>query len=98
MAEVRLRRAATVDLAEVLSYSRDTHGAEAARRYAVRFRAAFALLRQHPGAAPLLDWLEPPARSLLCGRHRILYEVEGETVWIGRILHVSRDLKSWPEA
>jgi plasmid stabilization system protein ParE len=82
MAEVRLREEAEADLVA----------------YAGKLRSAIDLLERHPQAGPLIESIEPPAHCLVRGRHRILYDLEGEVIWVLRILHVARGLENWRES
>ena len=98
MAEVRLRPLAEQDLIEILAYSRSVHGAEAARRYARGLRKSLAMLGDYPNVARVLEWVDPPVHCLRFGQHYILYDAEGDVVWVNRILHVARDLTNWSKA
>ena len=91
MAEVRLRTAAEEDLAEILEYSASQFGETPAEEYLRSFERAFGLLCDHPHAGPVHPTIEPAVRCLSHRSHRIFYDVEGETVWIIRVLHHSMD-------
>jgi toxin ParE1/3/4 len=93
VAEVRLRSKATVDLAGIFDYSRAEFGLAQAEAYLRSFEHAFDLLRRHPFAGALRIQIDPPIRSLPHRSHRILYDVEGDIVWIVRVLHHAMDLE-----
>ena len=95
MAEVRLRTSADADLAAIFDYSVTTFGEAVAADYLRSFEQAFDLLRRHPLAGALRLEIDPPIRCLPHRSHRIFYDVEGETVWIVRVLHHAMDAEKW---
>ena len=95
MAEVRLRSKAATDLAAIFDYSLAEFGLERAEAYLRSFDHAFDLLCRHPFAGALRTRIDPPIRSLPHRSHRILYDVEGDIVWIVRVLHHAMDLERW---
>jgi toxin ParE1/3/4 len=95
VADVRLRQAADADLAAILEYSVAEFGAVAAEAYLRSFDKAFDLLRRHPEAGALRQEIDPPIRCLPHRSHRIFYDVEGNTVWIVRVLHYAMDAQNW---
>jgi toxin ParE1/3/4 len=86
VADVRLRAGAEADLTEILRYSVETFGAAVGEDYLRSFTEAFDLLRRHPLAGALRTEIEPPIRCLPHRRHRIFYDVEGDSVWIARAM------------
>ena len=95
MAEVRLRAAADADLAAILEYSVEQWGEEVGEAYLASFGEAFNLLARHPLAGALRAEIIPPIRCLPHRSHRIFYDVDGETVWIVRVLHHAMDVSRW---
>lgn len=93
MAEVRLRAKAAADLAGIFDYSLAEFGPAQAEAYLRSFDHAFDLLRRHPFSGALRTQVDPPIRSLPHRSHRILYDVDGDTVWIVRVLHYAMDLE-----
>jgi toxin ParE1/3/4 len=94
VAEVRLRAAADADLASILEHSVARFGEEVGEAYLRSFEGAFDLLRRHPMAGALRLAIEPPIRCLPHRSHRIFYDVDGDTVWIVRVLHHAMDVES----
>lgn len=95
MAEVRLRAAAEADLADILDHGIEQFGKDVAHAYLRSFERAFDLLRRHPQAGTLHGDVLPPVRSLSHRSHRIFYDIDGETVWIVRVLHHAMDERRW---
>ena len=91
MAKLRLREAAAADLAEILEDSVERFGEPVAEDYLRSFEHAFDRLRDYPRCGALRTDLDPPIRSLSHRSHRIFYDIEGETIWIVRILHHAMD-------
>ena len=91
MADVRLRTTADADLVGILDYSIATFGQRIADEYVESFETAFALLRRHPRAGQLRTDIDPPIHCLHHRSHRIFYDLEGEIVWIVRVLHHAMD-------
>jgi toxin ParE1/3/4 len=95
VAEVRLRAAADADLAEILEYSIERWGEAVGEAYLAGFGEAFELLARHPLAGTLRADIHPPIRCLPHRSHRIFYDLDGETVWIVRVLHHALDVERW---
>jgi len=94
MARVRLREAARRDLADILDYSIERFGAAVAEAYMNGFTAAFAGLGDQPRMGVVLENIRPPVHCLIYRSHRIFYDIQDDTVWIVRILHVAMDARS----
>jgi toxin ParE1/3/4 len=92
VADVRLRALADADLADILDYGISEFGETIGTDYVRSFEQAFALLGRHPFAGALNNDVVPPIHCLHHRRHRIFYDVEGETVWIVRVLHHAMDI------
>lgn len=95
MVELRLRAAAEADLAEILDHSVERFGEEVATAYLRGFERSFDLVRRYPQAGALRLEIEPPIRCLRHRSHRIFYDLEGEMVWIVRVLHQAMDIERW---
>jgi toxin ParE1/3/4 len=95
VAEIRLRASAQSDLEAIFDYSIGQFGREQAEAYLRSFDPAFDLLRRHPLAGALRTQIDPPIRCLPHRSHRILYDVDGDTVWIVRVLHHAMDVERW---
>lgn len=64
-----------------------------ARRFLQRVFEATRGLEQFPGIGHAVSDLDDPSiRQILVGRYRVLYEAQGDAVWIIRIVHGSGDL------
>jgi plasmid stabilization system protein ParE len=94
MAEVILRAQAKVDLLDIYATSLDHFGEEVARKYLAGIDLAFARLADHPEIAPKYPGLRPPVHFLTYRRHHILYDYDGATVWVARIVHQARDVRN----
>ncbi len=68
-------------------------GLDVADEYIEGINAALARLGEFPQSGPVFPGIRPPVRYLAYKRHRILYEFDGETVWIIRIIHHARDVR-----
>ena len=93
MAELRLSAAADADLAAILDFSIAQFGRETAEAYLRGIDKALDLLRRHPGVGALRAEITPPVRCLPHRSHRIFYDIEGDTVWIVRVIHASMDVE-----
>lgn len=91
MAKVKLSAAARRDLARIDDYGAEHFGDEAADAYTRGLNEAFSFLADVPFGAEA----RPDGEGVRCKvhrRHRILYRVGDETVFVQRILHYSRDV------
>lgn len=94
MAKVRLREAARRDLTEILDHSVERFGVAVAESYMNGFSDAFAGLGDHPRKGVVLEDIRPPVHCLVYRSHRIFYDIDDDTVWIIRVLHVAMDARS----
>ncbi|NJL27127.1 MAG: type II toxin-antitoxin system RelE/ParE family toxin [Thermoanaerobaculia bacterium] len=69
------------------------HNTEAARRFASSILDATERLRTYPELGPVARDLRPEGRyrHWVCGRHRLIYRIDGEIVWILRVWDTRRD-------
>ncbi len=68
-------------------------GLDVADEYIDGIDAALARLAEFPESGPVYPGLRPPVRYLTYRRHHILYDFDGTTVRIARILHHARDVR-----
>jgi toxin ParE1/3/4 len=92
VAEVLVSSAARSDLESIDDYGIDRFGEEAADAFSAGFERVFEQLAAFPSSAP-----ERPdyGKDIRCWVHlgyRVLYQIEGDTVVIVRVLHHSREV------
>lgn len=89
---VRWAGRARSDLRSAVEYIRKASPASAAAFLQAALETTRSLTEgaERGRVVPELD--DPEVRQLLVGRYRVLYEVQGETVWVLRVIHGSRDL------
>jgi toxin ParE1/3/4 len=92
VADVHLSRRAYADLAGIDAYGASEFGPDAADAYQDAFDKAFARLADFPHIGEARPAYGPGIRCLVCGQHRILYKIVGNTVQIICILHHSQDV------
>ena len=94
MAEVKLSATARRDLARIDAYSAEEFGDKVADTYLRGMNDAFAMLADVPFAGEPRPDYGQGARCKVFGSHRILYRVEGEIVYVQRILHHAQDVRA----
>lgn len=92
MKRLELSNAADADLTDILHYGCERYGYEAGFAYVASFDAAFDLLREVPGIAPMLTIGPPGTRSWLHRSHRIVYNYDNRTLFVARVMHATMDL------
>lgn len=90
VAEIKLSAAARRDLARISEFSAERFGDNVADEYTRGFQEAFGLLRRHPLSGQDRPDFRKGSRCKVHGSHRILYRVNGNTVFVQRILHHSQ--------
>ena len=75
----------------ILSFSLAQFGRDVAAAYLDSFEEVWSLLSRHPEAGAMFRSGKVEVRSYPCRSHRIFYVIEGEVVWIIRILHRARN-------
>jgi toxin ParE1/3/4 len=90
VAEIKLSSAARRDLARIDEFSAAQFGDDVADDYLRGLNAAFELLKRHPKAGQLRRDYGKVTRCKVYRSHRILYRLEGDTVFVQRILHHSQ--------
>lgn len=93
MAEITFSRAASADLADVYALSAAQFGEDTADSYHGGLQAAVEQLAQFPQSGPVFPGIRPPVRYLAYKRHHIIYDYNGDTVWVIRIIHHARDVR-----
>ncbi|MCA1749741.1 MAG: type II toxin-antitoxin system RelE/ParE family toxin [Parasphingopyxis sp.] len=91
MAELRFRSTAEQDLAAILAFSHGEFGIETARHYLADFDEVWAMIERYPKAGRVFRRGEPEIRTYPCRSHRVFYTIDGEILWIVRILHQAMD-------
>ena len=93
MAKIAFSPAASADLADVYALSAAQLGEDTADSYHAGLQAAVEQLARFPQLGPVFPGIRPPVRYLACKRHHIVYDYNGDTVWIIRIIHHARDVR-----
>ncbi len=93
MVKVDVSVEARADLLELHIQSTIRFGLEVAEEYMEGINAALARLAEFPQSGPVFPGIRPPVRYLAYKRHHILYDYDGATVWIVRIVHHARDVR-----
>ena len=93
MVEVIIRALARADLLDIYARGIEQFGMDMADSYVDGIDAALSRLGDHPEIGPIYPGLRPPIRFLTYRRHLVLYDYDGTTVWIARILHHARDVR-----
>jgi toxin ParE1/3/4 len=91
MADIEFSNAAESDLEAIDAYSFAQFGDEVAETYMHGFDQAFSMLARHPLAGAAIPELGRTLRCYVHRKHRIFYSVNGETLFIIRIIHHAQD-------
>ena len=92
MADVFISGAARSDLESIDDYGIDRFGEEAADAFNAGFERAFKHIAEFPRSAPERPEYGEDIRCWMHLGYRVLYQLEGETIVIVRVLHHSRDV------
>jgi toxin ParE1/3/4 len=87
----KLSRRARKDLAEVWYYSNRQWGPEQADRHIAGLQEACGKLAANPSLGRPLPEVPKEVRQYLYGSHVIVYQMDGEQVYVARILHEAMD-------
>ena len=79
------------DIGDLLAYSLATWGPEQQAAYAAALADAFERLIAYPDLGRSRDDVFPGCRALRVRQHVVFYRIDGETVRVGRVLHVRSD-------
>lgn len=88
-----LSREAEDDLRDILQYTFERWGQAQVSGYKNILDKALSALRQSPNIGHRRLDLSADYRTLLAGRHIIIYRFTKDVVYVVRILHESRDFK-----
>ena len=86
-------RLAAAELDAIFEFGVTNHGIDAAIAYLDEVQRRYRQLLAYPRSGRADPDLGPAVRSILCGSHRIYYEIDGGTIVIQRILHQAADAK-----
>ena len=90
--EIRLSQDAEDDLIDILAYSIANWGEARANAYKASLFKVFRELADFPALGRRRDEFGPGTRSLVSGRHVIVYRVTDDEIIVARIVHVRRGL------
>lgn len=91
---LRLSPDAKEDLYRIHEFGSLTFGVRQADNYVDELVDAFAQVEQFPQAARDRAEVTPPIRVWAFAAHNICYRIEGNIVWVVRILHHSMDWRT----
>lgn len=89
MPEYRFSRLARLDLIEIADYTVDIWGLEQANRYIDGLGGCFRQLARTPGMGRPCGRIRRGYRRMEHEKHVIIYRVDGDSIFISRILHQS---------
>jgi toxin ParE1/3/4 len=92
LADLIVRAEAETDLLDIYARSVQQFGEKVAQDYLFGIDRALNRLAEFLESGPIYARLRPPVRFLLFKRHHIIYDYDGATVWIIRILHHAQDI------
>ena len=84
-------RAARVDLKHIATYTQETWGADQRRIYIKELDSAFYFLSNNPLSGTACDYIDEGLRKYPHRHHVIYYEINGDNIFIVRVLHKSMD-------
>lgn len=93
MADVDVSAEARADMLALHTQSTERFGLDVADKYIDGVNQSLARLAQFPLSGPVLPGIRPAARYLKYKQHHILYDFDGETIWVIRIIHHARDVR-----
>ncbi|HUX45344.1 MAG TPA: type II toxin-antitoxin system RelE/ParE family toxin [Terracidiphilus sp.] len=83
----KLSKLARLDLIEIADYTLDTWGAGQAYYYLDSLGACFQQLAHTPEMGRTCDAVRPGYRRIEHEKHIVFYRIEGDGIFISRILH-----------
>jgi toxin ParE1/3/4 len=83
----RLSRLARLDLVDITDYTLDTWGVEQTLRYLDDLEACFNRIAETPKIGRRCDRIRPGYHRVEHERHVVLYRIDADGIFIGRILH-----------
>jgi toxin ParE1/3/4 len=87
LAAYALSRLARTDLFQIVDYALNAWGAEQAERYLDGLRDCLDQLSSSPGMGRPCERLRAGYRRFEHGKHVIFYRLDGQSIFISRILH-----------
>lgn len=87
---------ARADLDKLWYYAATAANIETADRLVDAITARFVLLATHPHLGRRRDDLRPGTRTFSVGEYLLLYRVDGDDVFIQRVVHGNRDIGNLP--
>jgi toxin ParE1/3/4 len=93
MAEIVFRLEASADLAAVFAQSVEQFGEQAAQNYLAGLQSAIMRLADFPQLGTVYPGIRPLIRYLSYRSHHVLYDYDGVTIWVVRILHHAMDVR-----
>uniref|UniRef100_UPI0035C97679 type II toxin-antitoxin system RelE/ParE family toxin n=1 Tax=uncultured Sphingomonas sp. TaxID=158754 RepID=UPI0035C97679 len=83
---------ADADLTEILRHGCATFGDEVGERYFLSFDETFQLLCRYPHIGEVSRVWSGDVRTRVHRSHRLFYRVEAERLFVGRVIHVKRQI------
>jgi toxin ParE1/3/4 len=94
MLRVRIQTLAEEDIVDIWRYSFENWGEEQADRYHDRLAEAFRLIAENPGIGVRCDEVREGYRKYIIERHLVMYQVDGQTIHIIRVLGTDMDYRA----
>jgi toxin ParE1/3/4 len=86
-----IRESAKRDIDDILLHTRTHWGVDQRRRYGSTLRRAIRTLVDYPELGSKRDDLFLGCRNLFVERHVIYYQIMGDEINVGRVLHISQN-------
>ena len=83
---------AAEDLIDIYVYTYREFGAPQAERYTEEIEEKFSILAESPALGRQLSEIPGTYRCTVSGRHVIIYRIQGEDIFIVRVLHGRQDI------
>jgi toxin ParE1/3/4 len=93
MAEYVLSNAADADLNDIYTYSYEIYGEDRADTYFLDLRDCLQQLADNPHLGRLARIVRPDLFRHEHDRHIVFYLIEGDGIFVARILHCSMDIE-----
>ena len=93
MVELNVSALARADMLNLHTQSTIRFGLDVADEYIDGIDLVLARLEEFPQSGPIFPGIRPPVRYLAYKRHHVIYDYNGDTVWIIRIIHHARDVR-----
>jgi toxin ParE1/3/4 len=83
---------ARLDIVNIQTYTAQSWGAEAARKYAKVLHKAFDTVLENPDIGFRREYMPTNVRMKMAGRHFIMYKAEENFIHVLRVLHHAMDI------